>query len=100
AVEQPLQGVHRAHLIGDRADAADPGGDVRSLARMTSAQQGIEKARRLEQDEAQVRHPIALDDEMERATTLDTRERSDVDDLTPCPGRRHYRSRATDARTR
>jgi hypothetical protein len=36
-----------AHLIGDRADAADPRGDVRRLGVAPPAEEGLEEARRL-----------------------------------------------------
>ena len=43
-----LQGVHRAHLVGDRADAADARDDVRHLAAVAPLEEFLEQARRLE----------------------------------------------------
>ena len=37
----------RAHLVGDRADAADAGGDVRRLGVRAAAQERLEEAGRL-----------------------------------------------------
>jgi len=37
----------RAHLVGDRADAADAGGDVRRLGIRAAAQERLEEAGRL-----------------------------------------------------
>ena len=42
-----FQGVAGAHLVGDRADAADAGGDVRHFAEVAAAQEGLEEPRRL-----------------------------------------------------
>ena len=47
----PAEVLHRvdgAHLVRDRADAADPRGDVRRLEEGASAQERLEEARRLE----------------------------------------------------
>ena len=52
AVDPDAQGVldrmHRAHLVGDRTDAADACGDVRGLLGRTAAEERLEEARRLE----------------------------------------------------
>src|SRR6185437_132330 len=42
-----LNGPARAHLVGDRADAADPRGDVRRLGVPPAAQQALEEPGRL-----------------------------------------------------
>ncbi len=42
-----LHRPHRAHLVGDGADPADPGGDVRRLGECAPAQQRLEEPRRL-----------------------------------------------------
>ncbi len=42
-----LHRVHRAHLVGDRADAADPGGDVGRLGEAAPAQERLEEPGRL-----------------------------------------------------
>jgi len=39
-----LDGVARAHLVRDRADAADPGGDFRRLGVPAAAQERLEEA--------------------------------------------------------
>ena len=46
-LEQPLEPVDRAHLIRDRADAADPRHDVGHLAELPAAQERLEEPRRL-----------------------------------------------------
>ena len=43
-----LHRVHGAHLVGDRADAADARGDVGRLGERAAAQERLEEARRLE----------------------------------------------------
>ena len=43
-----------AHLIGDRADAADAGHDIRGFEIAPAAQECLEKARRLENAEARL----------------------------------------------
>jgi hypothetical protein len=43
-----LHRVHRAHLVGDRADAADARGDVGGFGEGAAAQESLEEARRLE----------------------------------------------------
>ena len=42
-LEQPLQAVNRAHLIGDRADAADSGHDVGYLREVAARQERFEE---------------------------------------------------------
>ena len=52
-----LHGVDGAHLVGDRADAADAGGDIGGLGEVPAAQERLEEARRLEDLEAAHRSP-------------------------------------------
>ena len=66
-----LHRVDRAHLVRDRADAADAGGDVGRLEEGAAAQERLEEARRLEDpqldlvdlavDEPDRHRPFALD---------------------------------------
>ena len=42
-----LQGVAGAHLVGDRTDAADAGGDVGHFLEVAAAQKGLEEPGRL-----------------------------------------------------
>ena len=56
-----LHGMAGAHLIGDRTDAADAGGDVGRLMEFAAPQKRLEEARRLEDLQLDVRHLLALD---------------------------------------
>ena len=49
-----LEGVAGAHLIGHRADAADPGGDVGNLADLAALEERLEEAGRFEDVELHV----------------------------------------------
>ena len=44
--QSPFDRVHGAHLVSDRADATNPGGDVGSFGEMTTAKEGLKKTRR------------------------------------------------------
>src|SRR6266702_6751546 len=89
AVEQPAQGaqlslngyaegmlhrVYGAHLVSDRADAADTRGDIGSLAIRTTAQERFEETRRLKYPEFDIGHLVAAHLHVERAFTLDARQ--------------------------
>ena len=41
--ERALDGMHRAHLVGDRADSADARGNIGSFRKMAPAQKGFER---------------------------------------------------------
>ena len=80
AVSQPgLDRVHRAHLVRDRADAADARGDVGRLAEVAPAQKGLEEARRLVDLELHVEHAPAADLDEQAALALDAGQRADLD---------------------
>ena len=94
AIDQPPQGpelpldlnaegafdrVHGAHLVGDRADAADAGNDVRYLLMTAPPQQRLEEARWLEDPEPGRGHPAVGDLEVERSLALDPGEILDID---------------------
>ena len=96
AVEQPAQqpdllrnryaaGVldrqARAHLVGDRADPADAGGDVRRLGPGPAAQERLEEPRRLEDAQLDVGDLAVVDDDVHGALALDPGERPDVQHL-------------------
>src|SRR5271166_2888496 len=49
--ERVLDGVHAAHLVGDRTDPTNASDDVEHLIKAASAQQRLEEARRLEDAE-------------------------------------------------
>ena len=69
-----------AHLVGHRADAADARGDVRRLAVVAPAEQGLEEARRLEDAAARRSAPaVAVDRDVQRALALDARQVVDLD---------------------
>jgi len=54
--ERVLHRVAGAQLVGDRADPADAGGDVRRLHERAPAQERLEEARRLVDAQLQSRH--------------------------------------------
>ncbi|MFB8830751.1 hypothetical protein ACE0DR_18630 [Azotobacter sp. CWF10] len=57
--------MHRTHLVGHRADAADPRDDVRGFGEAAAAQEGLEEARRLEDAEPRRTDPAVLDMQVE-----------------------------------
>ena len=65
--QRALDGVNRAHLIRDRTDAADAGGDVGRFREVPAAQQGFEEAGRLVDLQLHVGHAIAGQLDVERA---------------------------------
>ena len=95
AIEQPAQRAERpvdvmpqrvlhrvdgAHLIGDRADAADARGDVRRLGVGAAAQERLEEPRRLEDLQLARRSTApSRDRERQRALALDPGEIVDLD---------------------
>ncbi len=85
--EGVLHGVDRAHLVGDRANAADAGGDVRRLGEGAAAQERLEEARRLEDGELGAAHLAVTHDDLERSFALDAREIIDLDRLNRHGGR-------------
>ena len=74
-----FHGVAGAHLIGDRADAADAGRDVGGIAVDPALQEGLEETRRLEDAEADVLDLVVLDADMQRALAFDAGQRIDLD---------------------
>ena len=83
--ERILHGVHCAHLVGHRADAADARGDVRRLRVGAAAQESLEEARRLEDAELRALDGAVADHELEPRFALDAREVVDLDGPT-CHG--------------
>ncbi len=79
--EGVLDRVDGAHLIGDRADAADAGGDVGNFVVAAAPQQRLEKPRRLENIEPRRHHTAAVDVQIERRFALDPRQIVDPDGL-------------------
>jgi hypothetical protein len=71
-----------AHLIGDRADPADPGGDVRRLGPGPAAQERLEEARRLEDPQLHVGDQPVVDDDVHGPLTLDPGQCVHLQDLT------------------
>ena len=69
-----LHRLHRAHLVRDRADAADAGRDVGRLGEGAAAKEGLEEPRRLVDVELHLVDPAVLDLYQHRAFTLDARE--------------------------
>ena len=74
-----LEGVDRAHLVGDRADAADAGDDVDDLVRRAADDEPLEVARRLEDLEVRLHDLAVADAQAQRAFALDAGEAGDVD---------------------
>jgi len=69
--------LHRpygAHLIGDRADAADSRGDVGGLGERAAAKQRLEEARRLVDAQLDVDDLAPVELDVHRALALDARE--------------------------
>ena len=88
-----LDRMHRAHLIGDGANAADARDDVRRFGMAAPAQQRLEQARRLENVQLR-RSDLPIDDlKIEGAFAFDAREQVDPDGLS----RHGRRSRAETA---
>ncbi len=75
--EGVFDGQAGAHLVGDRADAADAGGDVGWLGAGPSAQERLEEPRRLVDLEPDVADLARGDADMHRPLTLDPGERAD-----------------------
>ena len=84
AVEM-LKGVDGAHLIRDRADAADARGEVGGLARVASAQERFKEARGLEDFEAEVEQIAVAHAEVEGALPFGTGQVVDLDGPTFSP---------------
>src|SRR6516225_6321896 len=79
--ERVLDGVHAAHLVGDRTDPANPRDDVEHLAEPAPAQQRLEEARRLEYAQSdRIDHAIA-NMKLERAFAFYARDVVDADGL-------------------
>ena len=96
AVQQPAQGANggasldtqrvfdrgaSAHLVSDRADAADARRDIGDLGVGAAAQEGLEEARRLEDAQLHVAHLIALKADPQRALALHARQVIDLNRL-------------------
>ncbi|HKM61147.1 MAG TPA: hypothetical protein VJY39_01525, partial [Acidisphaera sp.] len=79
--ERILDRVRGAHLVGDRADAADAGDDVRQLGVGPAAQERLEEARRLVDPQLRRGDAAVADRQVERAFALDTGEDVDRDGL-------------------
>jgi hypothetical protein len=73
-IERVLHRVEGAGHVGDRADAADPRGDVRRLLEVPAAQEGLEEARRLVDLQLDVLDLAAADLHLHRALALDAGE--------------------------
>ena len=93
-VEEPAQGLHlgvdldlekvfeghrRAHLVGDRADAADPGDDVDYLVGSPPNDQPLEVPRRLEDRKARLADLTVGDAQLERPLAFDPRDPNDFE---------------------
>jgi hypothetical protein len=75
----PFHRVARAHLVGDWADPADAGRDVRRLEVGAPPKERLEEAWRLEDLQLDVLDPVVLDTDRERTLALDAREIVDGD---------------------
>src|ERR1035441_9463894 len=74
-----LHRVDGAHLVGDRADAADPRGDVGRLGEVPSPEERLEEPGRLVDPELHLLDLVSLDADEHAALSLDARERVDAD---------------------
>jgi hypothetical protein len=69
-----LHRPHGAHLVGHRADATDPGGDVGRLRECAAAQEGLEEARRLVDAQLDIADRAAVELDVHRPLALHPRE--------------------------
>ena len=83
AVDRDAQGrlhrVNRTHLVGDRADAADPRGDVGGFGEIAALKESFEKPGRLEDAEFGAHDLAVAQDDLERAFALDAGQHVDLD---------------------
>ena len=77
--EQPLEAVHGAHLVGDRADPADPRHDVGHLVEGPAGQERLEEPGRLVDLEPEIRDLAVVDRDVERALALHARDDGHLD---------------------
>jgi hypothetical protein len=75
--EEPLEGMYRRHLVGDRTDAADARHDVDHLVGVAPDHQPLEVARRLEDLEVRFRDGAVPDGELEPSLALDAGQLAD-----------------------
>ncbi len=76
--ERRFQSMDRAHLVGDRADAANSGGDVGYFFQGPTAQQRLEQPRRFENRQLHVFDPIAAKANVQSPFALDTSQGLDA----------------------
>ena len=76
---EAFHGVGRGHLVGDRADPADPRRDVDRLVVRPAAEERFEQARRLVDLELDVVDDAVSHDNVHGALALDAGERRDVE---------------------
>ena len=74
-----LQGVAGAHLVGDRTDAADAGGDVGHFLEVAAAQKGLEEPGRLVDLQLQFLHLTVAHGQVERPFAFHPRQRLHAD---------------------
>jgi len=79
--ERILDRLHRTHLIGDRADAADSRDDIGQFNVRATLQKRFVEPWRLENAQVRGLHNAALDMQIERAFPFDTGEVIDLDRL-------------------
>jgi len=73
-IAKHLQCIRCARLVGDRTDAADPGGDVGCLGEPPPTEQRLEEPRRLEDPQLDVLDLPALEADRHRSLSLDPGE--------------------------
>ncbi len=81
-----------AHLVGDRADAADPGGDVGRLRGLPTSQQRLEEAGRLVDAQLGAEHAPAAGPHHQRPLALHPGERAHAHHAAGVVGVAHDRS--------
>ncbi len=74
-----LERVNRAHLIGNRTDAADSRGDVGRLGGRAASQEGFEEPRRLDDLQPHFLHGAVTDLDVQGALPFDAGEPVNAD---------------------
>ena len=89
--QRHFERVRRAHLVGDGTDAADARRDVGNFLEMPPAQEGFEKARRLEDIQLDLAQLAAFGAHVQAALALDARQVIHLDSAQGQAGRLRIR---------
>ena len=77
--------MHRTHLVGHGADAADSGGDVRHFFQRPASQKSFKEPRRFIDRQLHFFDDVAVQPDVKSSFAFDPRQRFDFD----CPGFTH-----------